>query len=864
MKEQLTLGSLFSGSGGFELGGAITGIKPVWNSEIEPFPIRVTTKRFPTVKHYGDINTLKGSELEPVDIITGGSPCFPSGTLVLTSLGYMEIERIKVGMKVLTHEGRWRKVTATGSKTAQTITLKGNHYGLECTPNHPIYSTEMYWKRVDKVNKRFLSDEKNWTPAEDMKNKFWAVPNTIEFLEIPRPVPTNANMKELPPFDEDFFYLVGRWLGDGWVTKKQKRSRPGKISSAEIIICAGYDKEERLKEAVETVIDRYTVERCRTVVKYKFTSLLLCDWLTENFGYKAHGKEIPSWAFSMPESWREALLRGVLDTDGHRASDTMYRVTTVSKKLAHSLRLLGETLGYSTAVFRAKMPPTCVIEKRVCNQRDQYCVQLVTPSKRSRLSDDKHSWYRAKKVLPGDGAMKTVYNLTVEEDNSYIAEGIVVHNCQNFSVAGNRKGLEGEKSSLFYQFIRIVKEMREATGGQYPRFMVLENVTGLFSSNKGEDFRRVIEEICNVKYNGVHIPQPQKWERCGLIVEDDFSLSWRVFDAQYWGVPQRRKRIYLVADFRGQCAGKILFESEGMYGNTQESGIEGQSPSGSAESGTRGAEQNSLMFSNHAQDSRYNGPLETADTVTHRYGTGGNNQPLVLNPKTFDVRFTSENTRNKRANCYETAISRCLDTGGSNPDSNHGGVAIVEPSYGIGRPVFTQAYNSRFSFQIEEERVPTLVSSGPGAVGVHYSASKNSFFTKAVREKAETLVATDYKDPPIVNDENKERYIVRRLTPRECARLQGFPDWWCSELSSDNPTPEEIEFFRSVFMEHDRVLGKTPRRRTDTQIRKWLKNPHTDSAEYKLWGNGVSLPIIVYVLGGIAFWAERGEEKNEL
>ena len=98
MKEQLTLGSLFSGSGGFELGGVVTGIKPVWNSEVEPFPIRVTTKRFPTVKHYGDINTLKGSELEPVDIITGGSPCFPSGTLVLTSLGYMEIERIKVGM----------------------------------------------------------------------------------------------------------------------------------------------------------------------------------------------------------------------------------------------------------------------------------------------------------------------------------------------------------------------------------------------------------------------------------------------------------------------------------------------------------------------------------------------------------------------------------------------------------------------------------------------------------------------------------------------------------------------------------------------------------------------------------------------
>lgn len=265
------------------------------------------------------------------------------------------------------------------------------------------------------------------------------------------------------------------------------------------------------------------------------------------------------------------------------------------------------------------------------------------------------------------------------------------------------------------------------------------------------------------------------------------------------------------------------------------------------------------MFSNHAQDARYNGPLDTADTVTHRYGTGGNNQPLVLNPKTFDVRVTSEKTKNQRANCYETVISRCLDTGGSsNPDSNQGGLVIVEPSYGIGRPVFSQAYNSRFSFQIEEERVPTLVSAGLGAVGVHYSASRTSFFTKAFKERAETLVATDYKDPPIVNDRDKERYIVRRLTPRECARLQGFPDWWCSQLSTDNPTEEEIEFFRSVFMEHDRVLGKTPKRRTDTQIRKWLLNPHTDSAEYKLWGNGVCLNNVVYVLGGIAFWTRGG------
>ena len=131
--KQLTLGSLFSGSGGFELAGLLAGIKPIWNSDIEPFAVRVTTKRLPEVKHYGDVSTLNGAELEPVDVITFGSPCFPEGTLVMTETGYLPIEDVEVGMKVLTHMGRWRTVTAAGAKYGDTLVLKGNHYGLECT-----------------------------------------------------------------------------------------------------------------------------------------------------------------------------------------------------------------------------------------------------------------------------------------------------------------------------------------------------------------------------------------------------------------------------------------------------------------------------------------------------------------------------------------------------------------------------------------------------------------------------------------------------------------------------------------------------------------------------------------------------------
>ena len=140
--------------------------------------------------------------------------------------------------------------------------------------------------------------------------------------------------------------------------------------------------------------------------------------------------------------------------------------------------------------------------------------------------------------------------------------------CQDMSIAGKRSGLDGSRSSLFYEAVRIVKEMRCKTNGKYPRFIVWENVPGAFSSNKGEDFRCVLEEICKVKDPEFSVPASDKWSNAGEIVGEGFSVAWRLFDAQFWGVPQRRKRIYLVADFADGCAGKVLFESEGLSGYT--------------------------------------------------------------------------------------------------------------------------------------------------------------------------------------------------------------------------------------------------------------------------------------------------------
>ena len=574
--------------------------------------------------------------------------------------------------------------------------------------------------------------------------------------------------------------------------------------------------------------------------------------------------------------------------------------------------------------------------------------------------------------------------------------------CTDMSVAGKRAGLDGSQSCLFYQAIRIVKEMRCATDGKYPRFIVWENVPGAFSSNKGEDFKAVLEAVCSVKGGDIPLPGPPKgkWANAGSIVADGFSLAWRVLDAQFWGVPQRRKRIYLVADFAGGSAGKILFESEGVSGYSAEGFRAWQGAAGgtadragaaggvclndqggqrmdvtddvtctlraeahhppcvlesagfctehSAKARGIGYEEETsptlragtvpaaICYENHSQDTRYTGPLETAPTVSATYGMGGNNQPFVVEtPKTLKIRSGCEGggkgaiiqddksatlscnndqtvfvpfckgTRPHSAeeapawkggkvantlNAFDVGESRCnelvvqaygicskdsnamksdnphsgfyeaetswtIDANGGNPGCNQGGIAVVAVQ---GSMIGRKDGNGPQGSGVNEDVCFTLDAADRHAVAYPtYCTSKNSHFTRAEKELANTLVATDYKDPPVINDVRVEpEYIVRRLTPTECARLQGFPDWWCGGLGTENPTEEDLMFWRDVFETHRKIAGTASKPKTDKQIIKWLKDPHSDSAEYKMWGNGVALPNVYFVLSGIVYYAQ--------
>lgn len=658
--------------------------------------------------------------------------------------------------------------------------------------------------------------------------------------------------------------------------------------------------------------------------------------------------------------------------------------------------------------------------------------------------------------------------------------------CQDMSIAGKRAGLDGSRSNLFYEAIRIVKEMRCATGGAKPRYIVWENVPGAFSSNKGQDFRSVLEAVCSVKDADPIIPEPPKgkWEYAGSIVGDDYSVSWRVLDAQFWGVPQRRRRIFLVADFAGGSAEQILFESESLSGYSPKGFCPWQGTAGGFEAGSGAAgfdgyngsvadkaatlgvncgistgrngvvlndqggsrmdvtedvtctlraeahhppcvmeaagfcsehsaqsrsigyeEERSptlragvvpaaVALENHPADSRIGLSEDgTVQTLTSRMGTGGNNVPLLLKirsgcegggkgpliqedksatlscnndqtlfePCAWDgskiaPTLTANNAGgsqrmpdkdnfncileaygicskdsnamksvNPKSGFYKADTTRTLDGNGGNPSCNQGGIAVVESIpftqnqrdevrlLGDKSGALCKATTKQQTYVLQGSMIGREEKNGPQGDGINEDVSftlntvdrhavyamTTGSFANIGEDTAPTILARDYKDPtaiaygigrdamnqgknaqfaPSVSEEVQPtlvakgpgavakleaEYTVRRLTPTECARLQGFPDWWCDNMETDAPSYGEIDFWTEVFETYRKIMSASTKPKTQAQILKWLKNPHSDAAEYKMWGNGVALPCVSFVLSGIVF-CDRNCHKDQV
>ena len=336
--------------------------------------------------------------------------------------------------------------------------------------------------------------------------------------------------------------------------------------------------------------------------------------------------------------------------------------------------------------------------------------------------------------------------------------------CQDLSIAGRRAGLAGERSGLFMEAVRIIKEMRSSTNGMYPTFAVWENVPGAFSSNGGEDFRAVLEELARVEQSDASIPKPPKgggWSKAGAIAGNGWSLAWRQLDAQYWGVPQRRKRIALVVDFGGQRAAKILFERTSLSGNPDESIKAWEAAPGHSQASPYGCDRESKSY-----------------TLKIRSGCeGGGKGALVQTEKSATLSTLQDQT------LFQSVVYDARGNGDGKIiptiTGDHENRITDYTAIAIERKTFNE---QSFSCYKESDKCSTLKAKA-GNIG----------------NGSECLIA-----------EKAIRWIVRRLTPVECERLQGFPDNYTN-------------------------IG-------DWTDSKGKKHKYADSPRYKALGNSIALP----------------------
>lgn len=557
--------------------------------------------------------------------------------------------------------------------------------------------------------------------------------------------------------------------------------------------------------------------------------------------------------------------------------------------------------------------------------------------------------------------------------------------CQDLSIAGKRAGLKHEsngdeettRSGLFMEAVRIIKEMREATNGRYPRIALWENVPGAFSSNKGADFRIVLEELIRIVEPYAAMPKVPKagWNYADCFSGDGWSLAYRVFDAQHWGVPQRRRRIHLVLHLTGGCAGEILFERKGLRGDFAEGRKTWQATAGDVAGcvGTADCERKCVAFSFDALASnsmKSSNPhsgcrlVETAKTLDCFDPSPAKNQGgiAVLQPVTFEpgiaqrqgghiydgvsgtlranagdnqvavayqascilesAGFCTEHSAQSRGVGYEKETSPTLRAGvvpavvavenhpadsrvriaedgkvqtiTSRMGTGGGNVPLVMVPYtlkirsgceGGGKGALVQTdksatlstLNDQYLFQpipIHDQATRFSGMRGDKAdgkgngLGVGSPGDPMNSLTAGDRHAvfysfqrigelaentvASTQIARQYKDSTdLVVEGDRVNMIVRRLTPTECARLQGFPDDWGIPATKEDLTDEEYHFWLDVRNTHARINGREEKVYSKAQLLSWYNKLHTDSAEYKMWGNGIALPPALYCMQGI-------------
>ncbi len=496
----------FAGAGGGLLASRLLGWFTIAAIEIEPYRREVILQRqqdgclgpFPI---WDDVKTFDANPWQGlVDIITGGFPCFATGTMVLSERGFQSIESLSVGDRVLTHKGRWKRITSIMSRTAdRTIIVKGHGFlDTRTTEEHPYYARRLVrkWNNQSRSYGRELEREE-WRSANRLVGQSTYYGSQV----LPQEPPCGRVVERGP----EFWWLVGRYLADGWRARSNNKGR--------VIICANRTEADEVEEKIKAVYPCCRSNE-KTVVKFHITRKELYDFL-EPFGKGAAGKKVPGWCYSIGKENNGQFLQGYFTGDGHRQQG-QWKATTISKALALGISLLAQQwTGTVAAVYENKVRRRGTIEGRSINQQTQY--QIVLPDRnRCAIVQGKYGWKRIRSITKSTGCK--VWNISIEDDESYVANGCIVHNCQDVSQAGKGLGIKsGKRSGLWKEIARIAEECR-------PEFIFVENSPRLV--DKGLDV--ILMDCTNLGYD----------------------VRWGVLGAWHLGGHHRRDRIFVLAHDR--------------------------------------------------------------------------------------------------------------------------------------------------------------------------------------------------------------------------------------------------------------------------------------------------------------------------
>lgn len=521
-----------------------------------------------------DIRRVYAGDIPKADCWCFGFPCFAKGTYILTEKGYIPIEDISVGDKVLTHKGRWRKVTATMHRDGARL-WDVNGFGIlptRTTAGHPYYVAKpdqpMEFKKVEQLDGSWYST--------------MVLPDA-----------------ESDGYSKEMWWIIGRYLADGW--RVERKDRP---SGGRIVFAISDDKrtefEQRLREA--KLHGTYTKER--TCGKYHVCNNQLYEYL-EKFGKYAHGKRIPREALCLPREKAKYFFDGYMSGDGRSDRE---EATSTSAALILGMCIIAQRIGKSVpAVYYTRRDEKCVIQGRECRQRDTYTFRISSKSVKGH--------YRARYVCrelyqPTESDdFGTVYNISVEEDNSYVANGAIVHNCQDISVAGKQVGFQGNRSSLFFRVMYLIGQLKEE---DKPTYLFIENVKNLLSVNGGWDFARLLIEMD----------------------QQGYDAEWQVLNSKDFGVPQNRERCFIIGHLRGRSTAKV-FPIEGTDG------------------------KNSVQIIAHKDGYRRNTQVFAPDGITETLdtGQGGGRGHHVALPCFVDLSYQKTELTNK-ARCLQARYNK--------------------------------------------------------------------------------------------------------------------------------------------------------------------------------------------------------------